>query len=843
MFVENFLRDTRIGARVLAKEKSFCALAILVLALGIAGVTTMFSVVDAVMLRGFSFPHADRLMGIQVVDITKRTANVVGFGSQIFTLDYEDMRAQQKSFERLAAYISGATVNLTVDGNPQRLTGAYVTEDFFRILGVAPVIGRDFTAADNRAGAPKIALISHQLWQRNFGGSDDVIGRAVHINGMPATIVGVMPPGFSFPSNEEIWVPLYSEYPPRPRNDRNAQGGSPAVLGLLRPGVPIDQASAEFTTIAQHLATTYPDTNKNFATAIVAPLIHSFTPAAIRGLLWIMLLFCVGILLIACVNVTNMQFARAALRTRELAVRTSLGATRWRLVRQMLTENLLLATLGALAGVAIALWTTDYLQAVTHNQENPIPSYIRFEIDGRVLVFVIGATMLAAVVSGLVPAWFASRTNPVEALKESGRGNTSRAISLITRGLVVFQIAVTSFLLIGALLEAQSVVHQQRLNYGYDTSALLSARMALMEGAYPTPEARKLFFDRLLRELRSGPEFEAAALTNRFRMTFSGNVPIEIEGHSYKTDNDRPQTNFEQVTENYFATLGSKVLEGRDFALDDSDARQPVAIVNSDFAAKHFPHESALGRRFRTVANNGQLFGPWRRIVGVVQTTRMQPPFDIPGTDTTGFYLPYYSTITGPAQAGPSTQQFATLVVRPRNNGKVQARSLATALQRAVNRVDPNLPLYFVGTPRENQDTFIAQNRIIGVMFTIFGLVAMVLASVGLYGVMSFAVSQRMQEFGIRMALGADNQRILRMVLGQSGVQLGLGLVLGLAVTALIGSLARDLIGTQLFQISPTDPMTYGSVALLLALVALIATFVPARRATRVDPMVALRAE
>ncbi|MFA5056858.1 MAG: ABC transporter permease, partial [Opitutaceae bacterium] len=649
MIFETFFRDLHIGARVLIKEKSFCLLAVTVLALGICGVATMFSVVDAVMLRGFSYPNAGRLVGVQIVDLTQRNANANGFGNQIFGLDYEEMQEQQKSLDLLAAYINGSTVNVTIDGNAKRYTGAYVTSDFFRILGVAPIIGRDLTAADNQPGAEKVAIISHDLWQHDFGATRDVIGKSVRINGKPATIVGVMAPGFTFPLNEQLWVPLYSEFPPTPRNDLRAAGNQVSVLGLLKPGVPLDQANAEFTAIAKRLAASFPDTNKKFDTARVEPLIKTFTPPALQGLLWTMLAFCMGILLIACVNVMNMQFARATLRQKELAIRSSLGATRIRLIRQMLTESLLLSALGAVAGVSLAFWTTDYLQAATHNLANPIPAYITITIDGRVLAFVVGATVLAALVSGFVPAWMASRANAVEALKESGRGNTSRAVSVITRGLVVFQILVTCVLLIGSLLQVQSILRQQRINYGYDTTALLTARMGLMDGDYPSPEARKLFFDRLVRELRADPEFESAALTNRFRMTFSGFTAIEIEGQAYKTDSDRPNANFEQVTDGYFTTLGARILEGRDFDLDDRDAKQPVALVNAAFARKHFGNASALGRRFRTVGNNGRLFGPWRTIVGVTSNVRMQAPFNIPAVDDTGFYVPYFSSVFGPA--------------------------------------------------------------------------------------------------------------------------------------------------------------------------------------------------
>ena len=848
MLIESFFQDVRIGLRVLIKEKSFCALAVLVLTLGIGGVTTMFSVVNGTMLRGFAFPNAARLAGIQVIDVTQKNANQNGFGSQIFLLDYEAMRERQQSFDLLAAYINGSTVNTTIDGNPHRYTGAYVTDEFFKILGVAPVLGRDFTAADNQRGAEKVALISHTLWQRDFGGNASIVGKNIRINGKPATVIGVMPPGFAFPVNEELWIPLYSEFPPEARNNRRAAANQSAVLGLIKTGVAFDQATAEFTGIAKQLAAAFPDTNKKFNTALVQPLINTFTPPNIKGLLWTMLGFCVGILLIACVNVMNMQFARATLRAKELAVRSSLGATRLRLIRQMLTESLLVACLGAVFGIALAYKATDYLNAATHNSSNPIPAYITFNIDATALLFVVAATGLSAVASGFVPAWIASRANAVEALKEAGRGNTSRTIMLLTRGLVVLQILVTSILLTGSLLQLQSILRQQRIDFGYDTGALLSARMGLMDGDYPTAEARKLFFDRLLRELRSNPEYESAALTNRFRMSFSGFGPIEIEGQVYNSESDRPNTNFEQISEGYFATLGAKLLEGRDFALDDTDAKQPVAIVNAVFAKKHFGTTSAIGRRFRTVGNNGTLFGPWRTIVGVVSTVRMLGPFNNPQVDDTGFYVPYFSAVFGPALPGPFSQQFATVIVRPRGASPDLSRRVAamgTTLQREVSKVDPNLPLYFVGTAKENIESFLSVTRIIATMFTIFGAVAVVLASVGLYGVMSFSVNQRTQEFGIRMALGADNRSILGMVFRQGGVQLVLGLLLGLGLTGAIGYFGREAIlnSGQLFSISPTDPLTYFTVALLLALVAFVATLMPARRATRVDPMIALRAE
>jgi len=837
MLAHSVLGDLRIGLRVLVKEKSFCALAIIVLALGIGGVTTMFSVVNGIMLRGFSFPNADRLMSINFIDPSSTT--FFGANGQVSSMDFEEFRPAQQSFELVAAYLNGSTVNVTVDGTPRRYIGAYITEDFLRALGVGPAMGRDFTAADNQPGAEKVAIIGHGIWQRDFGGSAQIVGKDVRINGAPATIIGVMPRGFVFPTNEELWVPLYSEFPVRPRADpRNV---NPAVLGALKTGVTVDQANAEFAVFAKRFAETYADTNKAFDTARVEPLIKTYTPLPLRGTLWTMLGFCVGVLLIACVNVMNMQFARATLRAKELAVRSSLGATRTRLVRQMLTESLLVAGIGAVLGIGLASFAVGWLSATIRNLDNPPPAWITFEIDTPVLAFTVGATLLAAVVSGLLPAWMSSRANMVDALKEGGRGNTSQRISLVTRGLVVFQIGVTCILLIGSLLQARSILNQQAIDYGYDTAGIMSARMGLMDGDYPSPAARRLFYDRLLRELRDHSEFGAVALTSRFRMVFSGNGPIELEGKEYREKRDRPNANFEQVTGSFFEVTGQRILEGRTFTEDDLDAKLPVAVVNAAFAKKHFGTESPLGRRFRTVDGNTSQPGPWRSIVGVATTIRMQPPFNIPNVDDSGFYVPFYSNPTGPAQPEPFASQFATAIVKAR--GGQRADTLATALRRQVNRVDPNLPLYYVDTPKKNLDGFVAPNRIVATMFSIFGMVAVVLASVGIYGVMSFAVSQRTQEFGVRMALGADRRRILRMVLRQASTQVVLGVLLGLGLALGLATMGRDAIGNILFGVNARDPFTFGVVITLVALVSLVATLGPARRATRVDPLIALRAE
>jgi len=837
MFVHDLGRDLRIGLRILVKEKAFSTLAVTALALGIGGVTTMFSVVNGVMLRGFSFPNADRLTSVNFVD--PGSATFFGFNGRVSAMDFEELRPQQKSFELLSAYISGSTVNLTVNGQPKRYTGAYVTEDFLRALGVVPMMGRDLTTADNAEGAGKVALIGYGIWQRDFGGAADIVGKAVRLNGKPATIVGVMPQGFAFPTNEELWIPLYSEFPVRARSDPRAI--SPAVLGVRRPSVSLDQANAEMGTFAKRFAAAYPDTNKSFDTAQVQPLIVTFTPRPLRGTLLTMLGFCVGVLLIACVNVMNMQFARAALRARELAVRSSLGATRARLVRQMLTESLLLAAIGSTLGIGLAAVSVDWLSSVIRNLPQPPPAWIRFDIDGPVLAITVAAMLVAAVGSGLLPAWMSSRAGVAGALKEGGRGNTTRSVGLVTRGLVVFQIGVTCVLLIGALMQGRSIVNQQAIDYGYDTEGLMSARMGLMDGDYPTPAARQQFYDRALRELSGNSAFEAVALTSRFQMVFSGSGPVEIDGKTYAVKKDRPNANFEQVTGSFFAVTGQRILDGRTFTDEDLDSRLPVAIVNAAFARKHFGSDSAVGRRFRTVDANTEQPGPWRTIVGVASTIRMLGPFNNPNVDESGFYVPFYSSINGPVQAGPFANQFATVVVRPKPG--LRADTLAPVLQREVSKVDPNLPLYFVGTPKKNLDSFIAPSRVIVTMFSIFGVIAIVLAAVGIYGVTAFSVSQRTQEFGVRMALGADQYRILRMLLRQGGMQVAVGLFVGLGLAVLVTTLGGNAIGNVLFSVNPRDPVIFTAVATLVTLVALVATLVPARRATRVDPMTALRSE
>ncbi|HEX8281075.1 MAG TPA: FtsX-like permease family protein, partial [Chthoniobacterales bacterium] len=618
--------------------------------------------------------------------------------------------------------------------------------------------------------------------------------------------------------------------PMKPRGETNDR--APAVLGRLKPGVSFDQANVEFSQLAARLAKEYPKTNENFTTASIQPLLKSFTGPQLRQTIYAMLGAVILVLLIACVNVMNMQFGRAALRAKELAIRGALGASRVRIVRQMLTESLLVATFGAIVGVVLAHWAVSLLIRATQALPFPLPYWVSFSIDAPVLAFTVGITLVATIVSGLVPAVLSARASPAEVMKEGGRGNSSRLVNALTRVLVIGQIALTAALLIAATLQIKSVRNQITLNYGYDESAVYSARVGLFDGDYPTPEARQQFFARAVRGLRSNPAFESAAMTDRFRMTFSQFAQYEVDGQTYVTDRDRPRGNFEAVSDSYFGTLGLKILEGRDFTIDDNDTKQPVAIVNASFARKYYGNESPIGRRIRPF--NPASPQPWRTIVGVVPDMLMQGPFN-QQTDSAGFYMPLLGT--------PPAPQFVTVLVRPRAGQS--AETLGPTLSRAVSQLDANLPVYFGGTPARLHDEILGVNRITASLFSIFGGVAVVLAAVGLYGVMSFSVNQRTQEFGIRMALGADAARILRMVMRQGAVQLVIGLAIGVAATAgLLSMIGSNALQNFLFRVNPRDVLwIYCAVAGLLSAVAATSIFVPARRATRVNPIVALRAE
>src|SRR4051812_19862431 len=721
MILDTLSQDVRIGLRILFKEKSFCVLAVLVLALGVAGVTTQFTIVNAFVLRGFSFPHPEQLMSVGLLDPqAPPNQNNNGQGFIPTAQDYEDLKAGQNSFALMSGYLNGSTINVSYKNNPQRYTGGYVTEDFFRIVNVSPIIGRDFTADDNKPGAEKTTILGYEIWKRDFGGDPNIVGQSVRINGKAAIVIGVMPQNFKFPISEELWVPLYNEFPLVPREDPKANNSAPAILARLKDGVSLDQVNAEFSALAKRLAKDHPKTNEHLVAAKVQPLLNSFTGPQLRGTVYAMLGAVLLVLVIACVNVMNMQFGRAALRAKELAIRGALGATRWRLVRQMLTESFLLAAMGGAVGVIFAEWAVGLLIRTTNALPFPLPYWVQFTIDGKVLVFPLAIVLVATLLSGFIPALLSARGNTAEMMKEGGRGNSSRLVNVITRVLVIGQIALTAALLIMATLQIKSIRNQTTQDYGYDENAVYSARMGLMEGDYPTDDAKHQFFVRALRALRSNSSFEGAAMSDRFRMTFAPNGQYEVDGQTYVTDKDRLRANFESVSDGYFTTLGLRMLEGRDFTIEDSDAKQPVAIVNATFAHKYFGNQSALGHQVRRF-NPAKQQEPWRTIVGVAPDMLMQGPFN-QQTDGVGFYLPLL--------ASTPAAQFCTMVVRPRA-GAVAA-NLGPVLSKAIAELDSNLPTYFAGTPARLHDEILGVNRLTANLFTIFGGVAFALSAGGL---------------------------------------------------------------------------------------------------------------
>lgn len=826
------IQDLRYACRNLRREKGFTLAATLVLALGIAAVATQYSVVEGALLRGFAFPAAPRLVAVEL-------ARPAGEGGALAEAratqaDLAELQARQGSFEYLVGYLNITGANVTLHGSAQRRNAGYISPDFFRALGVAPALGRDFSAADDNPGVSPVVIISHAMWQEDFGGRPDVLGQTLRLNSRPATVIGVMPRGFVFPWAEKLWAPMHCEFPVRPRHER--QLASVALIGRLRDGVTAAQAAAEVRALAADLAARYPE-NRDYSLGRVRPLIETFTPARLGGTLYLLLAFASGVLLIACVNVALLQLARATARAREFALRSALGASRLLLIRQLLLENLLLALAGAVPGVLLAQWSVAAIDESIRQFSNSMPAWMHFSINGPVLAVVVGAVVLATFATGVLPALLAVRQNPGTTLGAAGRGFSGGGRRL-TQGLVAAQIALTSLLLVGSLLQLRAVLRQQNRPHGYDTAAVFSARLGLMAAAYPTDEARVAFHERLLRELRAAPEIAAAALTDRYRMAIANDATVEVAAPGGES---LPAACFvERVTDGYAATLGQQLLEGRDLGPGDSDVAQPVALVNASFARHHFPGDSALGRRFRPVNANPAIVEPWRVIVGVVSDVRMPGPLDARG-DNSGYYVPFTAPVLGDGSRRRDGLKFATVVLRP--GAGLRPDALLSVLERIVGRLDPDMPIYYTGTPRSQLDGFLAQLRLTTVVAMIVGGVAACLAAAGLYGVTAYGVNRRQREFGIRFALGAPRLRVLGPVLMETATTVGAGLAVGLPLAFLAARAAGAVAADGRPGADAADPLPYYAVAALLAGVAGLATFLPARRAARTDPLVALRSE
>ena len=806
--MNGFWGEVRYAGRMLLKHPAVSGLAVVALGLGIGLPAVMFSIVYGGMIRPLPFENGDRILTVAWLD-----AAVDDEPQGVPAHDYVDWVAEQTSFEELAAYYEG-TVNVRWTDEPERFDGAFVTHNFFSALGIQPQAGRVFRDEEDDFGAPATVVLSHQIWMDRFGGNRDVLGEVVTVNGEPAQIIGVMPEGFAFPAIEKIWVPLRRDVLGTPRGE----GFPLTVFGPLRESVTRDAAMLELAGIMSRLAAEYPETNERLLTPVITPFQERYIGPEAKGLLYSMLATVSLVLLIACANVANLLLARAAVRTREVGIRTAIGASRIQVVRQMILEALAIAAVAAVLGTGVAwLGVTWFERAIAPT--NP-PFWMVFRVDAPILLFIVVGAVVSALVAGGLPAIKASGADVSSVLKDESRGSSSLRIGRLSRVLVVGQIAMSLGLLVSAGLMTKSIATLRTYDYPFETDAVFTARVGLFEADFPDTLARRAFYRDVEARLREVPEARFTALATVLPGLGSGGTSIAIEGQTYVEDTDYPRAESGLVGAGYFATLGIEVLRGRDFAAQDGAQSEPVAIVNQSFADEHFPGESALGRRFR--AGDSESNEPWRTIVGVVPDLHMQGMSDTAGNQS-GYYVPIEQ----------NDARFMSILAR----GPGEPMALTEAVRAAVTSVHAGTPLYFVQTLQSRIDEETWVFSIFGALFLAFGGVALFLASIGLYGVMAFTVARRTPEVGIRLALGATRGQVLSLVMRQGLGQVAIGLVLGTGV-AVLASRGLALI---LFQVSPYDPLVFGGIALVLASTGALATLIPARRASNADPADALR--
>lgn len=795
--------DLRYAVRQLVKNPGFAAVAILTLALGIGACTAIFSVVNGVLLQPLDYPQPDRIVVI-------RETNLPAFPEfAVSPPNYLDWEKQTKSYACLAAY-SGSQINLTGEGEPQRLIGVKATAHYFDVYGIKPVLGRWFVPEEDAPGKNHVVVLSHPFWQRVFGGERKVIGRSIQLNGEPYTVIGIAPPGFGQASKVDTWTPM--GFKPDETNGDARGGHYLNAIGRLRPGVTVAQARAELEVLAAQLARQYPDSNKGWG-VVMAPMLD-YAVRDVRAILYTLLGAVGCVLLIACANIANLLLARATARHRELAIRTALGASRIRLVRQLLTESVILALAGGAAGILLACWGLDLLLALA---PSTLPRTGDIHLDGTVLVFALVLSALTGVVFGIAPALLAAHTDVQEGLKQGARGSTD-ARGRLRGALVVIEVAFALVLLGAAGLLARSFMQLTHVDPGFAPENATAMRLALPEKKYEKPEQQLAFSNAVLARLRALPGVEAVGLTHSLPLLSDWVLGFKIAGRPEVPPSDMPSTNYYSVTPDYFRAMGIRLVRGRVFNEHD-DARAPrVAIINETLARQFFPNEDPLGKQILVTQ------GPdvWRQIVGIVADIKQ---YGVDKETTSQSYEPF-------AQA-----PFRSLNFVLRTKGS--SASLAGALRPAVYAVDKDQPIGTIQPLEEILGATIAKQRFAMLLLLVFSSVALIIAAVGIYGVMAYSVVQRTGEFGIRMALGAQRSDVLRLVLSSAGKLVGLGLLLGLGATFV----ASRVMGSLLFQTNAHDPLTFGLTTLLLASVALAACFLPARRATRVNPIEALRAE
>lgn len=803
------IQDIRYAIRSLLRDRGFTAVAVTCLALGIGVNATLFAVVDGVLIQSLPYADAERLV---VLNETFERGGVREAGVAYQTL--RDWKAQATSFSGMAG-LTGRSLALSDGTESVRYEGAAVSWDLFPMLGVPPAQGRHFGPDDDRPGAEPVIIISDEIWRNRYHGDPSIIGRGISVNARPHTVVGVMPPRFNFPENEKAWIPLGPIADQEPRTNRGL-----FTFGRLRPDADLARARAELASIAAKLGTVYPDTNDGWG-AIVRPLHVEFIPADVRLIVWTMMGAVTIVLLIACANVANLMLARASVRQREFSVRAALGAGRGRILRQLLTECVLLGLMAAPLGLAIAYIGLRLLD--NGIPPNMVPYYIHWEINGRALAYTGGISALTGLIFGLAPALQIGRANLHEALKDGSRGaGTSGRKARLRNGLVIAEVALALVLLVGASLFVRSFLNLQGANPGFDTAPLLTLRFYMAGEPYRDARLKTLRVDDIVGRIEALPGVEAAFASNFIPLDAGGGGGSAVVEGRTVARGEEPEIGFTAVTPHLYKTVGLPLLKGRDFTDAEGMTESAVSVINETMAKKLWPEEDPIGRRFRL---HEGVPADWFTVIGVARDVRQDdmdddnPPFPVA-------YVPY------PYGATPNTG----ITVRA---AAADAAALTSAVRSAIRASDPALAIFNVRTMEELRRLGFWQFRLFGFMFGIFGAVALFLAAIGVYGVLAFSVSQRTQEIGLRMALGAQRPDVLRLIVRQ-GVTLALvGVVFGL-----LGAFGvTRVIRTLLYNVTPTDPISFGGVALFLTATAFMASYLPARRATMVDPIVALRNE
>jgi len=808
-----FLQDVRYAARMLVKNPGFTAIAVLTLALGIGANTALFSVVNGVLLNPLPYPKPD-----QIVEISRKTPEFED--ASISFLDFLDWQKDNRSFEAIGAY-RGDDFNLTGQGDPERVKTGMVSAEFFPLLGIKPVIGRLFAQSEDRVGGAPIALISEGFWKRRFGGSQEILGKVLTLNSTEYQVVGVVPASFHFDRSNDVYVPIGQWNDPTFR-DRRVSMGTRAV-GRLKTGVTIEQARAEMGGIAHNLELGYPEADKGAGISVVS--LKTYMVGNIEPFLFVLLGAVGFVLLIACANVANLLLARATGRARELAIRTALGASPTRVVRQLLTESVLLAVIGGGLGLLLAAWGTGLVVNLT---PDALPRAQEIGVDTRVLMFTFAVSILAGILFGLAPAIKTLRHDLQETLREGGRG-LSGARHRAQGVVVVIEMAMALVLLVGAGLMVRSLAALWSVNPGFNPDHVLTLNIALPPGIGTNGPAARALMRQLHGELANIPGMQALSLNGgSLPMMGDSELPFWLEGQPKPAnDNDMSSALFYLVEPDYLKAMGIPLKRGR-FLIEQDNEHAPMAIViDESFASKFFPNQDPIGKRI-----NLEILGGQPQIVGVAgHVKHWGLDSDAKSPIQAQFYLPMLQV---PDQFMPL---FRSAGVVARCQGDPLA--LTSAIRAAVGRVSTKQVVYEVQTMNEVIADSLAARRFSMVLLGIFAGLALVLSSIGIYGVISYIVGQRTHEIGIRLALGAQQSDVMSMVIGQGAKMALTGVAIGLVAAF---GLTRQM-DKMLYGVNATDPLTFAGVAVVLVSVALLACYIPARRAMRVDPLVALRYE